>query len=192
MPVTRKQKEASVEQLTEQFKKAKTIVFSQYQGTNVKNMRSLRKKLFDSKVELEVARKTLMRIAAKNAGFQEIPDEMMQGPIALAISSGDQIAPAKILFEAGKDTETIKIVGALFEGKYISALEAQAIASLPSREVLLGKLVGVMKSPISGFHGVLYSLLRGFVYTLSEIQKKMPQQAQVAEAPVVGAEPQPA
>lgn len=174
MPITRKQKEQSVAELTTRFSGAKTIVFSQYQGTNVKNMRALRKKLFENKVELEVARKTLMRIAAKNAGMEEIPDDFLQGPIAVAISSDDQIAPAKVLYEFGKEADTIKIVGAFFEGKFISANDAKAIATLPGREALLGKLVGILKSPISGFHGVLHSLLRNFVYTLSEVQKKKP------------------
>lgn len=174
MTMTRKQKEESVSELTTALKAAKTVVFSQYQGTTVKNMRSLRKKLFASKVDFKVARKTLIRIAAKNIGLEAIPDEFMQGPIGLAISDGDQIAPAKVLFEFGKEAETVKIVGALFEGKFISAADAKAIATLPGREVLLGKLVGLLKSPISGFHGVLHSLLRNFVYTLSEVQKKKP------------------
>lgn len=172
--MTRKEKEQSVQEIAALLKGAKTVVFTQYQGTTVKNMRSLRKKLFDSKVDFLVARKTLIRIAAKQVGFEEIPNDFMQGPIGLAVSAVDQIAPAKVLFEFGKEAETIKIVGALFEGKFISAADTKAIATLPGREVLLGKLVGLLKSPIAGFHGVLHSLLRAFVYTLSEVQKKKP------------------
>lgn len=174
MPVTRKQKEEILADLTESFKQAKSVVFSQYQGTNVKNMRELRKRLKQQKVNFKVARKTLMTLAARKVGFEQIPDEMMQGPIGLAFSMGDEIAPAKVLHEFGKTADTVKIVGAIFEGKFIDAAAAKTLALLPSREVLLARLVGSMKSPIAGFHAVLHGLLRNFVYALAEIQKKKP------------------
>jgi large subunit ribosomal protein L10 len=174
MAVTRKQKEVTLQELKDSFKKAKTVVFSQYTGTNVKNMKDLRKKLRAQNVEFKVARKTLMKLAAKEIGFDNIPTEMMSGPIGLAFGMGDEIAPAKVVFEFGKIAETVKIAGAIFEGKLITAAEAKAIATLPGREVLLAKLVGSMKSPISGFYGVLHGLLRSFVYTLGEVQKKKP------------------
>ena len=174
MPVTRKQKEESLASLTEQFKKGKTVVFTQYQGTNVKDIRALRKKLTEHKVNFKVAKKTLMRLAAKEVGFNEIPDAFLQGPIGLAFAMEDQIAPAKIIYDFGKDHENVKIVGAIFEGKLIDAAAAKMIATLPSRELLLTKLVTILKSPIAGFHNVLHSMLRNFVYLLSEIQKKKP------------------
>lgn len=174
MSVTKQQKEQILSGLVTDFKGAKSVVFSQYQGTNVKNMRELRKRLHEKNVGFKVAKKTLMRLAAKNAGISEIPDDFMQGPIGLAFGTSDAIEPAKILYEFGKTAETVKIVGALFEGKMINAAEAKAIASLPGREVLLAKLVGMMKAPIAGFHGILHSLLRNFVYSLNEVVKKKP------------------
>ncbi len=189
MPVTKQQKTESLAELVKSFEGAKTVVFTQYQGTRVKEMRELRKKLTGAKVGLKVARKTLMSIAAKQVGFSEVPASFLEGPIALAFGMGDEIAAAKIIHEFAKTHETIKIVGAIFEGKLLSAAEAKVIAMLPGREALLGQLVGLLKSPIAGFHGVLHGLLRNFVYTLSEIQKKMPALAEaspampVAEAP---------
>jgi len=174
MAVTRKQKEEVLKDLIKNFENAKSVVFSQYQGTNVKNMRELRKRLRGAKVNFKVAKKTLMTLAAKKIGFEQIPDSMMQGPIGLAFSLEDSIAPAKIIHEFGKTAETVKIVGAIFEGKLIEAAEAKAIASLPAREVLLAKLIGCLQAPIAGFHGVLHALLRNFVFALSEIQKKKP------------------
>lgn len=174
MPVTRQDKEKVLKDLIDAFKQAKSVAFGQYQGTNVKNMRELRKRLLAGKVKFKVARKTLMRIAAKDAGFSEIPAESMQGPIGLAFGMEDAIAPAKIIHEFGKVAETVKLVGAIFEGKLINAAEARAIATLPAREVLLARLVCAMKSPIAGFHGVLHALLRNFVYCLSEVAKKKP------------------
>ena len=170
MSVTRQQKEQVLAELISGFEKAKTVVFSQYQGTNVKNMRELRKRLHGANVDFRVAKKTLMLLAAKKVGFDNIPDAFMQGPIGLAFGMGDQIAPAKIIHEFGKVAETVKIAGAIFEGKLLNASEAAVIAVLPSREVLLTKLLGSMKAPISGFYGVLHGLLRSFVYTLGEVQ----------------------
>ncbi len=174
MPATRKQKEQTLAQLVDSFKQAKSVVFSQYQGTNVKGMRELRKKLREKKVAFKVAKKTLMTLAAKQIGFDQIPDDFMKGPIGLAFAMDDAIAPAKIIHDFGKDHETVKIVGAIFEGKLMAATEARVIAMLPSREVLLAKLLGSMKAPIAGFHAVLHGLLRNFVYALSEVAKKKP------------------
>lgn len=172
MAVTKAQKEEVLSELTDLFKKAKTVVFTQYQGTKVKDMRAMRKSLREKNVVFKVAKKTLMELAAKTVGFEEIPAGLMQGPIGLAFSLEDQMAPAKIIFDFGKIAESIKIAGAIFEGKIIDAAAAKAIATLPSREVLLARLVGSMKSPISGFHSVLHGVLRKFVYALSEVQKK--------------------
>lgn len=200
MPVTKQQKTESLAELVKSFEGAKAVVFTQYQGTRVKEMRELRKKLTGAKVGLKVARKTLMSIAAKQAGFSDVPASFLEGPIALAFGMGDEIAPAKIIHEFAKTHETIKIVGAIFEGKLLSAAEAKTIAMLPGREALLGQLVGLLKSPIAGFHAVLHGLLRTFVYALSEVQKKkfatanVPATADASSAPasVLAAEVSPA
>lgn len=174
MAVTKQQKTQILDELIENFKAAKSVVFNQYQGSTVKDMRELRRALRAGKVKFKIARKTLMLIAAEKAGFKEIPAETMQGPIGLAFGMEDEIAPLKIAHDFGKLHEKVKITGAIFEGKLLSAAEAKVIATLPGREMLLAKLVGCLKSPIAGFHGVLYGLLRNFVYCLSEIQKKKP------------------
>ncbi len=172
MPVTRKQKEETLAELTKFFEGAKSVVFSQYQGTNVKNMRELRKRLTEKKVKFKVARKTLISLAAKKMGFDEIPAGFMEGPIGLAFGMEDEMAPAKIVYEFGKVAETIKIVGAIFDKKLVTAADAKALAALPGKEVLIAKLVWLLKSPIAGFHGVLHSVLRSFVYGLGQVQKK--------------------
>ena len=174
MPVTRQQKEESLAELTAAFQKAKSVVFTQYQGTNVKNMRMLRKNLLEKKVKFKVARKTLMKLGAKKIGFEEIPVDFLQGPIGLAFGMEDELAPLKVVYDFGKTADTVKIAGAIFEGKLVAAAQAKELAALPGKEVLLAKLVGLMKSPISGFHSVLHGVLRSFVYALSEVQKKKP------------------
>ena len=169
MAITRKKKEEIIEQLVNNFKKAKSVVFSQYKGTNVKDMHELRKNLRLKKVLFKIAKKTLVNIAAKKAGLAEIPGSLIPGPIGLAFGMEEEIAPAKILHEFGRTHETIKVVGAIFEGKLREAAEAQAIAALPGKEILLGQLVGLLKSPIVEFHAILHALLRNFVYVLKSI-----------------------
>lgn len=172
MPVTRQQKEQILAELIENFKSAKSVIFSQYQGTNVKALRALRKRLREKKSIFKVARKTLITLAAKASGFDQIPGTFLQGPIGLAFGMEDDIAPAKVLYEFGREHETVKIAGAIFEGKLMEASAARALATLPSREVLLAKLVGLFKSPITGFYDTLHGLLRNFVFAMSEMQKK--------------------
>ncbi|MBI4994639.1 50S ribosomal protein L10 [Candidatus Peregrinibacteria bacterium] len=187
MAVAKQQKSQILDELIENFKAAKSVVFNQYQGSTVKDMRDLRRALRAGKVKFKVARKTLMLIAAKKAGFEQIPNEILSGPIGLAFGTEDEIAPLKITHDFGRQHEKIKITGAIFEGKLLSAAEAKIIASLPGREILLAKLVGCLKSPIAGFHAVLHGLLRNFVYALSEISKKKP-----VESPAASAAPPPA
>lgn len=174
MTVTRQKKEEILKGLISSFEKAKTVVFAHYKGTKVKDIRELRRRLHAHGVKLKVAKKTLMRKAVEKVGFKEIPDELMEGPIVLAFGMEDEIIPAKTINDFSKTAETIEIVGAIFEGRFISQAEAKSIASLPGKDVLLTQLVGLMMSPISGFHAVLHGLMRNFVYCLSEVQKKKP------------------
>lgn len=180
MAVTKAQKKETLAELEKAFKAAKAVVFSQYQGTNVKNMRELRKRLHEKKVDFKVARKTLILLAAKTAGFSEIPPEYMQGPIGLAFANGDEMAAAKIVHEFAKTAETVRIAGAILEGKLIPASEVRVLAALPGKEVLISQLVGLMKSPISGFYGVLHGVLGNFVRAVAEVSKKKPQDTAAA------------
>lgn len=172
MAVTKQQKEKTLKWLLDSFKNAKAVVFSQYQGTNVKDMRLLRKNLLAKKVNFKVAKKTLVNLAAKQCGLEQIPDELMAGPVGLGFAMEDAVWATKIIYDFGKEHDTVKITGAFFEGKFIGAQEAKDIAMLPGREVLLARLVSSLKSPVYGFYGILHGILRNFVYAVSEVAKK--------------------
>jgi len=172
MAVTKAKKQEQLAELIEDFKAAKSVVFSQYQGTSVKAMENLRSKLRENEVEFKVARKTLVKLAAKEAGFGDLDPSVLEGAVGLAFAKNDEVIGAKTLHDLGKDVETLKIIGAIFEGKCLNAAMAQQIAQLPGRQVLLTQLVGLMMSPISGFHGVLHGVMRSFVCALSEVAKK--------------------
>lgn len=196
MAVSKATKEGVLKELNEKFSKAKVVYFSAYRGIPVKKMTDLRKKLKKADADYVIAKKTLFQLAAKNNNFPQIPDEMMGGPIGAAFGYGDVIAPAKALHEFNKVAEQIVLLGGLVDGKYVNKAEAKQLATLPSREVLLARLVGSMKSPISGLHGVLSGVLRKFVYALNAIKDKKgtasPEAATSAPAEAVAASATPA
>lgn len=172
MAVTKAQKEVTLKSLEENFAKAKAVYFAQNKGLQVKKVTDLRKKLHKEGIDLVVAKKTLMKLAAKKNNLPEITDDIMEGAVAAAFSYDDIIAPAKLLHLFSKENENLVLLGGLVEGKLLSKAEAKQLATLPSRQELLAKLVGSMQSPISGFHGVLSGVLRKFVYGLKAVHDK--------------------
>ncbi|HEU0050606.1 MAG TPA: 50S ribosomal protein L10 [Patescibacteria group bacterium] len=173
MAKTRAQKSLSVEQLTDAFKKGKSAVFADYQGMKVIDITNLRKQLDASKVDYIVAKKSLLSLAAKAAGF-EINFKSMPGMLGVAFSEEDEMAPAKIIGDAGKE-KPIKLVGGIFEGKTVDQAYVIALSKLPSKKQLLGQLLSVMNGPASSFARL--------VNAYREKQEKESGAAPSAEAP---------
>lgn len=163
MAVTREKKSAALERLNGDFDGMKSAVFAHFNGLSVKDMTELRRKLREENAGLVVAKKTLIRIAAKNAGFSEIPEDAMEGPIAVAISKMDEVAPARIIQDLAKKNEAIKICGGIVDGELYTAAQMREVASIPPKEQLYAKLVGSMQSPIYGFYATMRNLIAGFV-----------------------------
>ncbi|MFA6550598.1 MAG: 50S ribosomal protein L10, partial [Candidatus Gracilibacteria bacterium] len=167
-------------------------VFSGYSGIDVKSMTTLRKKLRAQKVDYLIFKKTLIHIGAKEAGLPAIDEKLLEGPIAVAISYDDEMAPIKVLYAVSKDKaleDKLKIFGAYMEGKVLTKAEVLELAKLPSRQELLGKLVYIFNSPVSGFHHVLHEVMRKFVGVVDAYAKKRPAEvAPVVAAPAVVAE----
>lgn len=172
MAVSKAKKAEVLKELNDKFSRAKAVYFSGYRGIEVKKMTDLRKKMFASGVDYMVAKRTLIKLAAKNNNFGDVPDNIMDGPVAAVFSYDDVIKPAKLLFQFSKEAEKLELLGGYVDGKFITRAEAKVLAMLPSREELLAKLVGSMKSPITGFHGVLSGVMRKFVYALSAVRDK--------------------
>jgi len=172
MALTKDQKTEVIEDLKTKMNDAKCVVFADYKGLSVKDMSELRAQLREKGVAFVVAKKTLIKIAAGNAGYTDLSDDVLEGPVGVAFSMEDEIAGAKMLKEFSKKHEELDLRGALFEGKVLSVAETQELASLPGKEELLGKLVFLLNSPISGFHGVLNNTLAGFVRVLDAIKEK--------------------
>ena len=172
MPLTKDQKKVMLEDLVKDMKDAKAVVFSRFAGVSVKNTKVLRKQLRDAGVKYRVCKKTLIRIAAKEMGIDEISAEILNGPVSVAFSMEDEVVAAKLINTFSKKNEGIQLVGAIVDGKLMNGAQAKALASLPGKQELLAKFVYVLKSPIQNFHGVLNNTLGNFVRVLNAISEK--------------------
>ena len=146
--------------MVERLKGAQAGVIVDYRGLTVAQDTELRKKLREAGVEYTIVKNTLTRFAANEVGLNDL-DPILHGPSALATSTTDVVAPAKILVEFAKDNEQLEIKAGFVDGKVIDANEVKVYASIPSKEVLISKMLGSLQAPIG-------SLVR----TLDAIAKK--------------------
>lgn len=157
MPKTRTQKEAIVAELTDAFKNATSVAFADYRGLTVTEADELRKKFRDANVDYHVAKKTMLTLAAKQAGF-DLDAKQFEGMVGAAFGREDEVAPAKILGDTAKATEHIAILGGIFEGQVVPQDKMVALSKLPSKQQLRGILVGTIYAPVSAFVRVLNAI----------------------------------
>lgn len=167
----REKNEQKVEELKGKLDSAVTVVLTDYRGLNVAEITELRNQLRKAQIEYKVSKNTLTLIAAKDLGLGDL-EQFLAGPTAIAFSYTDPVAPAKILSDFAKKSKKLEIKGGVVEGKIINNDGVQALADLPSREELIAKVVGGIKSPLYGLVGVLSGPIRGLVYTLQAIKDK--------------------
>ena len=162
-------KRQAVAELTEMLRSSSALAVADYRGLTVSEMQSVRRSLRANGVELHVAKNRLLKIAAEEAGRAELTS-LLAGPTAVAASSGDETALAKALQDALRPySKVVSLRGGLLGGVAVDAAMFQQLASLPSRDVLLGRLAGAMASPIAGMAGVLAGNLRNLVGVLSAV-----------------------
>ena len=171
MATSRQQKEEILNEITANMKDAKGVVFADLHGLTVEQCQELRRALRSKGVKTKVAKKTLVILAGKANGY-EIEKSLLTGQIAVAFSMDDEVAAAQELYKLGKKNEKIKLVGGIFEGKVAGKDLIMQVAQLPSREELLAKLVGSLKSPLSGFHAVCSGSIRGFVQVCKQLSER--------------------
>lgn len=165
-------KRQAITELTEMLRGSTALAVADYRGLKVSEMQSVRRTLRASGVQLHVAKNRLLKIAADEAGRAELKP-MLVGPTALAAISGDEVALAKAVQEAFRPyAKVVALRGGLLGNVAIDAAGLQRLASLPSREVLLGKLAGGMVAPIAGMAGVLAANLRNLVGVLTAVADK--------------------
>ncbi len=147
-------KKAIVGDLTEQIRSATAVVFADYQGITVEQDRTLRGKFREAGVQYAVVKNTLTRRAANDLGYHDF-DELLNGTTAMASTTGDPIAPARILSEFIKKNNIMSIKGGLVEGKPLSVDELKAFGSLPSKDALVAQVLGTFLAPITSLAVVL-------------------------------------
>ena len=189
MAVTKQRKQEILQELIDLFKESKSVVATKFTGTSVNDINDLRGVMFGKNIRLKVAKKTLIHLAAKEAGYPEVPDSILEGPIALAFSLDDEIAAAKAIKDASKDFDTLGLMGGFMDGKVLSKADITQLADIPPYEVLIAQLLRAIKAPISGFHGVLHGTLRNFVGVLNAIKEAQPT-AETAPAVEAVSEPE--
>jgi len=144
--MARPDKAAAVAELTEQFRSSNAAVLTEYRGLTVAQLKELRRSL-GAQTQYAVVKNTLTKIAAKQAGFDQLGG-LLQGPSAIAFVQGDPVEAAKGLRDFAKAHPLLVIKGGVMEGKALSADEIKQLADLESREVLLAKLAGAMQASL--------------------------------------------
>lgn len=171
MAKTRAQKEQIVSGLTDTFSRTTSLVFAEFSAVGVADMDSLRAKAREEGVGVMVAKKTLLGIAAAQAGFQNVDVSALPNSVVTLMGFEDEVMPAKLVAEFANGRETVRIVGGVLEGAYASAEQMVALSKVPSKPELYAKLVGSLNAPISGFVNVLSGNLRSLVYVLKAVQE---------------------
>ena len=147
-------KQPVVNEISEKIKDAQAVVLVDHRGLTVAQDTELRKKLREEGVTYKVYKNTMMNFAFQGTDFEQLKD-LLNGPSAMAVSESDPAAPARVLYEFAKKAKALEIKGGVIEGKFYDAAAMSEIASIPSKEVLLSRLLGSMQSPIANFARVI-------------------------------------
>ena len=170
--MVRPEKINQVNELKEKIQGASLVIFTDCCGLTVGKITELRSQLRKGSTEFKVYKNTFARRALKDLNI-DFPDEILSGPTSIVSTSDDPARAAKILKTFAKDNEEkVSIKGGIFQNTTISESVVQQLASLPSRNELLAKVVGAVQGPISGLVQGLSSPLRGLVNVLKAIQDK--------------------
>ena len=174
MAITREQKEAQIKVVAEAFDQAKMTVLADYKGLSVTQTQELRSQLKEAGSKMIVAKNTLVQKAAATRNeFKELDTSVFDGSIALVFGFEDEVAPAQVVANFAKKNELPQIVGAVTaQGEYLTAERTKQLATLPSKQQLLGQVVGTIAAPLGGFVRVLGANVSSLVQVLNAYKEK--------------------
>ena len=162
-----------VEESTTRLKEASGIYFAKYTGMNVIQATEFRKACRETSVEYSVVKNTLIKIAAKNAGFENIFDELLEGQIGIATSVEDPIAPARIIKNFNKDNnDVLEVIGVFVDGNLYDPEKYKILANLPTREELISKFASMLNQPMSNLASVLNATMNKLAGTLKSLEEQ--------------------
>jgi len=173
--MNRAEKTELANELKEKFSKAQVAFFADYKGLTAVQADDLRRTLRANKTEVKVLKNNVARLVTQGGALGEEAKALMEstvGPTLVAFAYGEPAAAAKIIHKFAQDNEALKLKDSLMGVKRINASAIEELAKLPSKEVLIAKMLGSLNAPISNFVGVLAALPRGLVTVLDAIAKK--------------------
>lgn len=168
--MARTDKSAAIAELTEAFRSSSAVLVTEYRGSTVAQLKTLRRAL-GSDAKYTVAKNTLARIAAKDAGIEGL-DDALKGPTALAFVTGDIASAAKAIKEFAKENKALVLKAGVLEGTILGAEDVQKLADLESREVLLAKTAGALKASLYKAAYVFTAPLVKTVRTVDALREK--------------------
>ncbi len=167
----RPEKVAVVDEVKSRLTDSDAAILTEYRGLTVKNMADLRASLRENGGEYKVYKNTLVRFAVRDLELNEL-EASLTGPTAIAFVKGDAVAVAKILKDFAKTNPSLIVKGGVLGSKPLSAADASALADLPTREVVLSQLAGLLAQPMTQFAGLLQALPRNLAYGLKALIEK--------------------
>ncbi len=162
------EKEQAVRELVSLLSESQSAIVTDYRGLTVKQLTTLRRRLAEVGAVYHVSKNTLTRRALAEAGKPEL-GPVLEGPSAIAFTQGDPAEAAKVLAQFARESRILALKGGLLGNAALSQAQVAELATLPSRDVMLGMLVGVVQAPIANLVGSLQSMLGGLVFTLQAI-----------------------
>ena len=166
------QKEQTIGELAEKLIRAKLAVLTDYRGLTVAQLGDLRRQLRPLKVEFQVSKNTLVRKAAEKAGIKALAGPL-EGPTAIAFCYDDIVAPSKVLGDFVRSSKILTIKSGLLGTTLLTPAEVAVLATLPSKVVLVARLLGSIQSPVVGLVSVLQGPIRGLAYVLQARASQM-------------------
>ena len=174
------EKAQAIEELAQKLRDSKGAVLLDYRGLNVSDISALRRQLRENEVEFQVAKNTLLRIAAQRAEIEVAPD-LFAGPTAVAFGWRDEVAPARFLTEFARRNRLVQVKGGIVGGRSMDAEQIGRVAELPSRDVLLAHLLGVIQAPLAKALGTMQAPARKVAGLAQALRDKEESQALAPE-----------
>lgn len=168
--ITKKAKEKIVDGVAGELAQAGLIIVTDYRGLNVAGITTLRRRLREEQCRYMVTKNTLTRLACRRVGLENL-EQFLEGPTALAYTSADPVAAARVFLKFGKEFEAFSIRGGVLSGQVLLPEQIRALGEIPPREVLLARVCGGFQAPIYGLANVLQGNLRQLVYAFDAVRR---------------------
>lgn len=162
-------KSEKISQMKEKIEKAKVAIVTDYKGLSVEEITKLRRSIQKEDGDYMVTKNTLAKIAVKGTEYEVLADSLT-GSVAIAFGFDDQVAPAKALAKFIKETKKGEILAAAMDGKLLSASEAKALATLPSKQEIYAKMLGCINSPASGIANSINAVMSSLTRAMAAVR----------------------